>query len=78
MRARLEEWRVTLPALLDSFECTSARYCADSFPQLWVLDSNGNVRATFKGAQKEFTKTVRAAVEPLLGAHEGNPQPQGL
>lgn len=69
MRARLEEWRVALPALLDSFECTSARYCADSFPQLWVLDAQGNVRAAFKGAQKEFSKTVRAAVAPLLAAH---------
>jgi thiol-disulfide isomerase/thioredoxin len=66
MRARLEEWHVTLPAVLDAYECTGARYCADSFPQLWVLDAQGNVRASFKGAQKAFTETLRAAVEPLL------------
>jgi thiol-disulfide isomerase/thioredoxin len=68
MRSRLEQWHVSLPAALDAFECTGVRYCADSFPQLWVLDATGTVRAHFKGAPADFAKAVRAAVEPLLAA----------
>ena len=66
MRARLEDWHVLLPAALDDYECTGLRYCIDSFPQLFVIDSSGTIRAVIKGAQKEFTSTGQGALAPLL------------
>lgn len=66
MLAAMEKLHVVLPTGFDAFKSVGGRYCANSFPQLWIIDSTGKVSAVMREVHGDFAKTVRAAVEPLL------------
>lgn len=67
MLAFLDEKTIKLAAAFDESEKVSHdRYCVDALPGLLVVDGKGNVAAVLLGEQRDFEKTLRAAVEPLL------------
>ena len=66
MQEKLTKYGGRLSCAFDANQCTAARYCVRSFPQLFVIDADGVVRAHIEEGQKDFAKAVRAAVEPLI------------
>ena len=68
MSAKLDKYGGHLACAFDGNQCTGTRWCVEAFPQLWVVDANGVLRAHLSGEQKSFAASVRAAVAPLLAA----------
>jgi len=68
MLAFLDDQKLALPVAIDGNPeaFSEKRYCVSALPQLLVLDSAGKVVATLVGAQPDFARSLRAAVEPLL------------
>ncbi|MFQ6617103.1 MAG: TlpA family protein disulfide reductase [Fidelibacterota bacterium] len=68
----LEELKVNLPVLMDTYGVVAEKYGVTTLPRLFILDRNGKIALKRRGleSEEEFVESVRGTLDKLLKAEE--------